>query len=435
MTTQNIRYIAAQVIDAVTEGHSLSECLPPALQRIKEPRDRALVQAMCYGVCRYYTRLDVILSHLLSNPMKAKDSDVHAILMVGLYQILEMNIPAHAAVSETVNAVQPLKKAWARGFVNAILRECLREKEHLQTIIDADIEAKYAHPRWWISEMRNAWPAQWEEILLANNEHPPFNLRVNQQRVSVDEYINRLQQVDIAAKRIPETHHGIVLDKPVSVEELPGFADGDVAVQDGAAQLAAELMQLKSGQKVLDACSAPGGKLCHILECEPNLNVIAVEKDAPRMRAVHDNLQRLKLSATCKVADAANLASWWQGEQFDRILLDAPCSASGVIRRHPDIKLLRQPTDIKNLVKEQLHLLQTLWQTLKVDGLLVYATCSLFPAENDQVVAKFLAATPDATEEPIQASWGIPLKHGRQILPGTLQMDGFYYAVLRKIGT
>lgn len=433
MSTINLRYIAAKVIDAVTDGQSLSECLPPPLQKIKEPRDRALVQAICYGVCRYYTRLDVILAHFMSKPMKAKDSDVHALLMVGLYQILDMHIPEHAAVSETVNAVQSLKKPWARGLVNAVLRECLREKNNIEAIVNADSEAKYAHPRWWIKAVQEAWPTQWEDILSANNEHPPFSLRVNQQHVSVDEYLKRLQTAGMAATKMTAVQHGIILDKPTAVEELPGFHAGDITVQDGAAQLAAELMQLKPGQHVLDACAAPGGKLCHILECETDLTVVAVEKDAARMHPIKDNLQRLQLSATCKLADAADLASWWQNEPFDRILLDAPCSASGVIRRHPDIKLLRLPTDIKSLVKEQLFLLTALWQTLKVDGLLVYATCSIFPAENQDVIAKFLADTDDAEEVPIDASWGILQHHGRQVLPGMEQMDGFYYAVLKKI--
>lgn len=235
------------------------------------------------------------------------------------------------------------------------------------------------------------------------------------------------------AKPISSVQHGIVLDKPAAVEELPGFNAGDVMVQDGAAQLAAELLQLKPGQHVLDACAAPGGKLCHILECAADLKVVAVEKEIARMQPIKDNLQRLKLSATCKLADAGDLASWWQDEPFDRILLDAPCSASGVIRRHPDIKLLRLPTDIKSLAKEQLHLLTVLWQALKVDGLMVYATCSVLPAENQDVIAKFLAETKDAKEVPIDVSWGIPLAHGRQILPGSEQMDGFYYAVLKKI--
>ena len=428
----NLRLVAARVIDAVTEGYSLADCLPPQLAKLKETRDRAFVQALCYGVCRFYTRLDIILSHLLSKPMNEKDSDVHALLLVGLYQLMDMNTAPHAAVSETVDAVEGLNKAWARGFINAVLRQYQREREPLTEHIESDIEAKHAHPRWWINAIRDAWPEQWEAVLAANNEHPPFSLRVNQQQIGVDDYLEKLTNSELAAHRIPHTQHGIILEKPVSVEVLPKFAAGQVTVQDGAAQLAAELMQLQPNLRVLDACAAPGGKLTHLLEVEPTLDVTAVEKDKGRLSLIHDNLRRATQEAKCIAADASDLSAWWDNKPFDRILLDAPCSASGVVRRHPDIKLLRYPTDIASLANEQFTILSALWETLTPGGLLVYATCSIFPEENTEVVKKFLAATAGAAEEKITAKWGVACEVGRQILPGMEEMDGFYFACLRK---
>lgn len=430
--TTNLRLIAARVIDAVTDGQSLAECLPLQLAKLEEARDRAFVQALCYGVCRFYPRLDVILSHLMTKPMKAKDSDVHALMMVGLYQLMDMHIAQHAAVSETVNAVQALKKPWAKGLVNAVLREYLRKKDEMQELIEEDEEARFAHPIWWVSSVRRAWPDQWQAILDANNVHPPFSLRVNQQQVTVEQYLQQLQDAECPAHRIQGSTSGVIVETPAGVEQLPGFHEGSVTVQDGAAQLAAELLQLSKGQRVLDACAAPGGKLTHLLEIEPELDVTAVEKEKSRMHYIEDNLRRAKLAAKVICADAADITSWWDGKPFDRILLDAPCSASGVIRRHPDIKLLRQPTDIRALAADQLRILSALWQTLAPGGLLVYATCSIFPEENAQVIKKFLAEHSDAREEAITADWGIACEHGRQILPGMQEMDGFYYAVLRK---
>ncbi len=432
-TNKNLRLLAAQVIDAVTSGQSLSDALEPVLSQIKEARDRAFVQAICYGVCRFYTRLDVLLSFLLKKPMKAKDSDVHALLLVGLYQLRDMRVPAHAAVAETVNAAGELNKSWARGFVNANLREYLRQKDKIENEINADLEAQYAHPMWWIDEIKLAWPNNWEGILNANNAHPPFSLRINKQHYSRDEYLKLLADNNIDAHAIPETEEGVVLATPTTVDQLPEFSKGVVSVQDGAAQLAATLLELAPDQRVLDACAAPGGKLAHLLEREPKLQeVVAVEKDESRFATIKDNLSRLKLSATLHCHDVMDVEEWWDGKLFDRILLDAPCSASGVIRRHPDIKLLRESQDIAVLAKLQSQLLEALWPTLKPGGLLLYVTCSLFPAENKDVIAKFLDHHLDAKMDTIDAAWGMPVKFGRQILPGMHKMDGFYYARLRK---
>lgn len=428
----NLRYIAARVIDSVTDGRSLSDSLDNQLSSIKDSRDRGFVQAVCYGVCRFYTQLDIILSHLLQKPMNANDSDVHALLLVGIYQLMAMRIPDYAAVTETVNATEKLNKSWARGFVNAILRNYLRERESIEKEIQDDPEGLYAHPEWWIDEIKKQWPDQWQDILNANNQHPPFALRVNQQKISREDYINQL--TDHVAHGIPETQCGIILETPIPAEELPGFYEGEVSVQDGAAQLAAEILNLSPQLHVLDACAAPGGKLLHMLEMEPTLTVVAIEKDQARLASIKENLARLKFHAEYHCADAANIDRWWDKKPFDRILLDAPCSASGVVRRHPDIKLLRQLNDIKAFAKEQLHLLSSLWPLLKPGGLFLYVTCSIFPEENVEVIKKFIATHADVQEEKIQAEWGVGCEIGRQILPGMHNMDGFYYALLRKLG-
>jgi 16S rRNA (cytosine967-C5)-methyltransferase len=430
----NLRYEAAHVIDEVTHGRSLTDALSHALPKIKDPRDRALVQAICYGVCRFYTRIDIALSYLLSKPMQSKDSDVHALLLVGLYQLMEMRVPEHAAVSETVNATEKLKKPWSRGFVNAILREYLRRQEEIKKAWMAEDEAEYAHPEWWIDACKEAWPNQWQSILKANNAHPPFSIRVNRQHLPRDVYLERLLAKDIKATVIPETQDGIMLESPMPAEELPGFAAGDVFVQDGAAQLAVDLLLLEPNLNVLDACAAPGGKLTHLLEREPALtSVTAVEKDATRVRSIYDNLARLQLQAECICHDVLDTAGWWNGELFDRILLDAPCSASGVIRRHPDIKLLREPSDILAMAEEQFQLVESLWPLLKPGGLMLYATCSFLPEENVQVIQRFLKSVNDAQEEKIDVDWGVPCVIGRQLLPGMHNMDGFYYARIRKV--
>lgn len=426
----NSRLLAAKIIDDVTDGRSLNDAFEAIANTQVESRDRSFIQAVCYGVCRYYTRLDAILSHLLKKPMHAKDSDVHALLLVGLFQLTHMRVPEHAAVAETVNAAVKLKKPWAKGLVNAILREYVRQADTLQQTLANDEEAQFAHPAWWIKKIKHDWPQDWSNVLSSNNEHPPFSLRVNQSRVSREDYMQRIPS--LSPTSISGTECGIVLPEAVAVERLPGFESGEVSVQDGAAQLAAGLLQLGPGMRVLDACAAPGGKLCHLLEMQPRLEVcMAIEKEPSRINSIKDNLSRLCLSADVICADALLVNEWWDGKPFDRILLDAPCSASGVIRRHPDIKLLRQPEDIKTLSATQSALLKALVSLLKPGGLLVYATCSIFPEENHQVIARFLSDNPTIHEEPIQASWGRAMPCGRQILPGEHGMDGFYYACLR----
>ena len=427
----NIRYTAAQVVQQVLAGKSLSDTLTPALKNFTDARDSALTQAIAYGVCRRFYSLSACLRGLLPKPLKAKDQDVFALLLVGLFQLSDMRIPAYAAVAETVAAVKKLKKPWAKNLVNAVLRQQQRQAP-AQPETEAVI---YDHPVWFIQALRHAWPTQWQAILNANNQHPPMALRVNQVMQTRADYLAKLAAAGIPAAAIGGTTHGVVLATGLDVGLLPGFAGGESAVQDGAAQLAAPLLQLAPGLRVLDACAAPGGKTAHIAAAQPDLQeIVALDRDADRLAVVTENVTRLRCAArvTCVTADAGDLAQWWDGRLFDRILLDAPCSASGVIRRHPDIKLLRQPDDIAALAAAQTRLLLNLWTTLKPDGLLLYATCSVLPAENSAIVSDFLTRVSDARVVPLTVEVGLPMTVGLQILPGQHAMDGFYYALLRK---
>ena len=423
----NPRYIAVIILQNVIESqHSLSESLAEELPKLKDPRDRAFVQALCFGVCRSYFRLDEIAKKLLQKPFKQKDQDVYLLILIGLYQMIEMRLPDYAAVSETVDTTKKLKKEWAKSLVNAVLRNYQRQQADFP-------ESHYSHPAWMIEKVQHDWPNDWQAILTANNQHPPLSLRVNQRKISREDYLKKLSDAEINAFPIPETSAGIYLETPMDVQDIPGFMQGEASVQDGAAQLAASLLQVQEKQRVLDACAAPGGKTSHILEAAPGeIDLIALDDDERRLSVVKENLQRLGLTATYICADAGDTAHWWDGQLFDRILLDAPCSATGVIRRHPDIKLLRRQSDISQMAEEQSRLLNALWPLLKSNGLLVYATCSVFPDENAQVVKNFINSNQDAKEEKIVAEWGAPCDVGRQILPGMHGMDGFYYVCLRK---
>ena len=430
----NTRAAATKIItEVVDNGRSLSDALQEGLKNFSHQRDQAFIKAIAYGVCRWYFPLNAIANLLIDTPLKDKDQDVHILILVGLYQLIDMRIPDYAAVGETVAVTKKIKKVWAKNLVNGVLRQYQRNAEQLNNDITEDDEAAYSHPLWLIDRIREYYPEHWELILEENNQHPTFALRVNAKQQTRVDYLEKLAALEIAASEIPETASGIILEKAMDVNELPGFAEGDISVQDGAAQLAAELLMLEPGQRVLDACAAPGGKTAHILEMQPELaEVVAIDKDKKRLATVYENLERLHLEAECIAADAGDLNAWWDNELFDRILLDAPCSASGVIRRHPDIKLLRREEDIDPLVDEQTRLLKSLWSILKPGGILLYATCSIFPHENEMLIARFLKANENAVEEKIEATWGIECSVGRQVLPGMHKMDGFYYARLRK---
>jgi 16S rRNA (cytosine967-C5)-methyltransferase len=434
--SQNPRAVAVSVLTRVlTEGQSLSTLLPHSFQTLP-PERRALAQEFCYGTLRWVPRLELLLGKLLSKPLKPKDSDVKSLLLLGLYQLGYMDIPPHAAVSETVAVTALLKnKGWARGLVNAVLRRYLREKESLEPKLDDNAVAATAHPDWLLALLKQAWPQAWSDIVSANNQRPPMTLRVNRRRHSREDYRSQLEAQGMECDPSPYAPDALTLTQPVNVEQLPGFAQGEVSVQDSAAQLAAVLLAPGSGMRVLDACAAPGGKTGHLLEVGSGLALTAIDVEEKRLASVRQNLDRLQLDATLIAADAADPDSWWDGRPFDRILLDAPCSASGVIRRHPDIKLLRRREDIDQLVRLQAAILEALWPLLKPGGILLYATCSVLPQENSEQLANFLANHEDAKDNPIDAEWGQAVTVGRQILPGQDGMDGFFYACIEKTGS
>ncbi|MGN5518388.1 16S rRNA (cytosine(967)-C(5))-methyltransferase RsmB [Halopseudomonas sp. Lyrl_26] len=428
------RLAAANALALVMAGKaSLGTSLPPQLAHVA-PRDQALARELAFGTARWSFRLQGLAEQLLQKPLKAADRDIHALLLVGIYQLLYTRIPGHAAISETVDAAVRLKKPWAKGLLNAVLRRVQREGNDLLAQLERDPVIRTAHPRWLQKRLKADWPDHWESICAANNLHPPMTLRVNRRRGTRDRYLARLQEAGIEASPCRFSVDGLTLQAPRDVQQLPGFAEGEVSVQDEAAQLAAPLLDLKAGQRVLDACCAPGGKTCHILELEPGLSeLVALDLEPSRLERVRENLQRLQLQATLKAADGRELASWWDGRPFQRILLDAPCSATGVIRRHPDIKLTRQSEDIAALAALQGELLDTLWQTLEVGGILVYATCSVLPEENTRVIEAFLQRHSGARQLPVDVGEGATQPAGRQLLPQPEGHDGFYLARLVKL--
>lgn len=430
----NPRLAAARALAAVLSGKaSLNSSLPAQLDKVDE-RDRGLTQDLAFGTARWQPRLDLLAAQLLQKPFKAADADVQALLLVGLYQLFYSRIPAHAAIGETVGCADKLKKPWAKGLLNAVLRRAQREGEELLAGMERDPVVRTAHPRWLQKSLKAFWPEQWEAICAANNAHPPMILRVNRRHHSRDAYLALLAEAGIGASACQYSRDGIVLAEACDVRGLPGFAEGWVSVQDEAAQLSADLLELAPGQRVLDACCAPGGKTCHLLEAEPGLaHMTAIDLEAKRLTRVRENLDRLQLDAELIACDARDIASWWDGKPFQRILLDAPCSATGVIRRHPDIKLTRQADDIPALATLQGELLDALWPTLEVGGMLLYATCSSLPTENTEVIDAFLARTPGARELDLATEAGLRQPHGRQLLAQEGGHDGFYYAKLIKI--
>ncbi|WP_308908170.1 16S rRNA (cytosine(967)-C(5))-methyltransferase RsmB [Pseudomonas canadensis] len=430
----NPRLAAAKALAAVLQGKaSLNSSLPTQLDKV-EDRDRGFTQDLAFGTARWQPRLSALATKLLQKPFKPADADVEALLLVGLYQLLYTRVPAHAAIGETVGCADKLKKPWAKALLNAVLRRAQRESEALLAELEHDPVVRTAHPRWLQKSLKAFWPEQWEAICAANNAHPPMILRVNRRHHSRDAYLQLLNEAGINATPCVYSVDGIVLEAATDVRSLPGFAEGWISVQDEAAQLAADLLDLAPGQRVLDACCAPGGKTCHILEVEKDLaGVVAVDLEAKRLVRVRENLARLGLSAELIAADGRDTATWWDGKPFQRILLDAPCSATGVIRRHPDIKLTRQPDDIAALAVLQGELLDAMWSTLEVGGILLYATCSTLPTENTEVIEAFLARTSGARELDLATTAGIKQPHGRQLLAQEGGHDGFYYAKLIKI--
>ena len=429
----NSRSQAAIAIAGVLRGRSLSATLPPVLAEL-DGRDRGFCQALCYGTLRYYPALALIIDQLVARPIKTKELEVQALLATAVYQLWQLDTAAHAAINESVEACRALQKPWAVKLVNGVLRAFTRQRDDLLQTLDDNPEFNTAHPAWLAGKIRKSWPQQWPQIIAANNQQAPLTLRVNRRQQTRDSYLSVLSEAGVEAQATPFSSDGITLAEACDITQLPGFADGWFSVQDEAAQLSAELLELAPGQRVLDSCAAPGGKTCHLLERQPQLaEVVALDSDERRLERVQLNLARLGLQATVRCADAGATAQWWDGQPFDRILLDAPCSASGVIRRHPDIKLLRRPSDIDKLAELQQQLLVALWPTLAESGILLYATCSVLSSENDRQLAQFLAANASAELLNIDAAWGEHGDCGRQLLPQIDGHDGFYYAKLRKL--
>ena len=420
-----IQRLASGAVNEVLAGRNLDH----VLRRIWSqqgasltPSERGAIQDISFGSLRWYGELKATLAQLLARPLK--DADITALLVVALFQLRYSKAAAHAVVDHAVQTVAALGKPQFKGLVNGVLRNFLRQSEALIDAIQHDPEAHYSYPKWWIGKIQCQYPAHWDEILTAGNQHPPMTLRVNRRKTSVESYLRRLSELGIEAG--PLDHAAITLTHPVSVDRLPGFSEGLVSIQDHAAQHAARLLDLATGLRVLDSCAAPGGKTGHILEAA-HVDLTAIDKDAERMKQVAATLSRLGLNAVLKTADAGKLDEWWDGRPFDRILCDAPCTASGIVKRHPDIKWLRRESDVARFAQQQAQLLAVLWRTLTPGGKLLYATCSIFAEENHRQIADFCRNHPDAMLQPIPEGDN----HGLQLLPNAMA-DGFFYGLLRK---
>lgn len=413
-------------------GKSLSDVLPPARERSCDP---PLLQEIAYGVCRFYSELSWLVNRRLQKPFKPEDRDIELLLLIGLFQLTHTRIPDHASIAETVAAARLLRKEWATGVTNAVLRRLQRERDGLaDEIAAAGAAVRWSHPQWLVDMIAADWPAEHETIFAANNTRPPFCLRVNTRQGTRDDYLAQLRAQEMAAEPTALSPDGIRLVQAVDVHTLPGFMSGAVSVQDEAAQLCGHLFgALPAGARILDACAAPGSKTAHLAERFPDAQILALDIDERRARRITDNLERLHLDAKVRAADALQ-EDWWDGVPFDAILVDAPCSATGVLRRHPDGKWLRQKGDIARLARRQQALLDALWPKLRVGGTLVYATCSILRAENEQVIAAFLAAHPDAAAEAAPSAWGVPCGGGQQLLPSEQGPDGFFLCRLRRNG-
>ncbi|WP_392552284.1 16S rRNA (cytosine(967)-C(5))-methyltransferase RsmB [Orbus wheelerorum] len=418
----NLRAFCAQIIfDVLEKGNSLSPLLAHYSNKVND-KDRALMQEISFGVMRVLPELEFYAQKLMDKIFTGKNRSIHYLILVGLYQLIYTRIPPHAAASETVNGVISLKKPSLKGVVNGVLRSFLRQQDELknQFILHGNTSL---HPSWFLKRIQLAYSENWPEIINANNQRPPMWLRVNSQHYNAMQYQQLLNDCDIESTNDEQVKSALRLLSPLPVNKLPQFELGAATVQDLSAQHAAYLLAPQNGETILDLCAAPGGKTTHILELAPQAKVLAVDIDSERVKRIKQNLERLKLQAEVKVGDGLTPEKWCDGQKFDRILLDAPCSATGVIRRHPDIKWLRRDSDIAELAKLQYQILTNIWPYLKPNGILVYATCSILPDENSQQILRFLAEHHDAKQvEPVQQY--LPTEHGG---------DGFFYAKLQKL--
>ncbi|GGY30109.1 ribosomal RNA small subunit methyltransferase B [Rhodanobacter panaciterrae] len=431
-TKADTRALAAKgLAEIALHGASLRDVMERYAPRLADPRDRALLMALLSEGARWWLRFDAAIDGLLEKSLRHKDPAIHALLVLGLVQLEILELQDYAAVAATVEAVRALQRPQLAGLVNAVLRRWQRERETLIARLDAKPQTRHAHPAWLATALQSDWPEQADAVMTADNREPPLMLRVNRQRSERGALVEQLQTAGYTAEIHPWLSDALVLPHSTDVTRMPGFEDGLFAVQDGAAQIAADLAELKDGLRVLDACAAPGGKACHLLE-RADIDLTALEVDAPRAERIRQNLMRLRLNAKLVIGDAGAPKGWWKGQPFDRILIDAPCSATGVLRRRPDVRLHRRESDIAAMHAQQRRILSALWPLLAPGGRLVYITCSVLRAENEAIVGELLAAQPDA----LPVAFTLPVGHaasaGWQILPGDGDLDGMYYAVLQK---
>lgn len=430
--TDNSRAVAARIIEKVVyDGQQLNRAMDRMMTGQTE-KQRPFVSEIVNGVVRWFWRLDCYAEKLLERPLRSSDRDVYCLLLVGLYQLEFMRVPQYDSVSESVKAATVLGKSWAIGLVNAILRKYSRERNSYK-IEELPDSSRYSHPNWMIEQLREEWPEYWCSILQANNTKPQLTLRVNREMTSVAEYLELLSRDGIVAIADSVAPFGIQLEERIPIAKLPGFNDGMISIQNSASQLVVPAMDIQPGHRVLDACAAPGGKMIHMLETQPDLyELVAVDISETRCSEIVDNLERVGKSATVMTTDAGQPDQWWDQKPFDRILLDAPCTAMGVINKHPDIKHHRRREDIDNAVRQQCQLLDALLPLLHEDGKLFYTTCSILSAENEDAILGATIRNPNFRSEILPASLGRSTGHGRQRLQGVDRSDGFFYASLTR---
>ena len=432
-SSTNPRCIALQVIlQVVDSGRSLDEIFNSDWYQSLEidKRDLALTRELVFGFCRWYFALSAQLAGRLQKPLRARDRDIEVILVLGLYQLLVMGTEPHAAVNETVKLALAQNKSWARGLVNALLRGVVRDGIELDSNMSL-----HAYPDWVLARIRRDWGDQAGQVLIHGNSRPPMTLRVDTRQSDIDDVIDELSAAGIEANRHATVDTALELSAPCDVTQIPGFAQGVVSVQDAAAQIAAPLLGCRPQARVLDACAAPGGKTAHLLQTYENIKLDALDISESRLQRLHQNLRRIDKAARVLVGDAASPETWFDGNNYDCILVDLPCSASGVMRRHPDIKLLRRESDIMPLLEHQRKILDALWPLLNPGGKMLYCTCSVFKDENENQISKFLERHADCDEIKLNdVDWGEARPYGRQILTGNDNMDGFFYGLLTRSG-
>ncbi|ADZ89319.1 16S rRNA (cytosine(967)-C(5))-methyltransferase RsmB [Marinomonas mediterranea] len=430
-------------VEVITQVLLQQGSLSTQLSKIQGKVDfdhHALLKEFCFGVCRHFPTLNSIALSLLAKPFEERDYDVYSTLLLGLYQLQHMSTPDHAAINESVELCRTLKKDWATKLINAVLRRYQRDSEEIISEISSQPSVAFNLPKWLVKRIKKNWPDSFESIVEASNERPPMCIRVNLDKVSRETYKSWLDEEGIVSRETLSIDSGLYIENPVPVFVLPKFESGFVSIQDEAAQLSARIINPQQGERVLDACAAPGGKTGHLLEAMPNQELTAIELEPWRLERIEDNLTRLGYQAELIVSDAGDLNNWWDKTAFNKVLLDAPCSATGVIRRNPDIKINRKPADISELVEIQSTLLDNVWQVVEEGGYLLYATCSIMPEENSEQVDRFLARTSNALEVPlntINSGFAMNISnaktdHGIQLLPKRDGHDGFYYCLFQK---